>query len=309
LTDIREIVDVPCIIRPETCYCGGTLKPLGSGPFFVRLDGERVNLRTILYYCKKCDLSIRGLDYNDPMVLTHYELALYTDPKQEEYWRERRRIFFEWFYQMSCKHLGRQPTEVLDFGCSYGHLLDVFADKGAHTLGIEVSPQMIQKIKKEGRHQVSPSLQEADIVDASLDIIIAIDSIYCCGQSDPTDLLASFSRKLRPGGILITRTTNRNLVHRLYTLRWHLFHGRWKLPAPIPYHVCGDAMFNFSERALVSRYAAAGLTGVTAYRWEKKRKRLMEYIRDVGMVVMYYASVKKIDLCPGLVLVARKSVG
>ena len=306
MKEITDMVEAPCIIEPKTCYCGGALKPLVTGPFFVYQNGTRVNLRTTLYYCKICDLSIRGLNADDPMVSTHYELALYTDPEKEAYWRERRKKFFNWFYQMALRHSGHRPEVVLDFGCSYGHLLDIFADGGAHTIGIEISPQMVQRIKREWRHQVYSTVEDTNIADDSVDLIVAIDSIYCCGGSDPTELLATFCRKLRRGGILIARITNRNQIHRFYAFRWHVLHGRFCVPAPIPYRICGDAMLNFSERALISRFPHAGLRKVAAYRWERKRKRPLEYVRDAAVLVAYYVSAGRIDICPGLVIVAEK---
>lgn len=307
MSETVEARDLPCIVHLEKCYCEAPLKPLVSAPFFVRWhDGNRVNLPTILYYCKSCDFGIRGLDYNDPMVATHYELTGYTDPQREEHWCEKRRIFFNWFNSLAIKHLGGPPRSVLDFGCSFGHLLDIFADNGAETLGVEVAPQLLEKLKKERRHRIYQTIKDPEIPDDSIDVITAIDSIYYCGVPKPADLFAIFARKLRSGGILITRTTNRNQIYKIYALRWHLLHGRFDKPAPIAHRVCGDGMFNFSERAILKYLEPTGLKKVATYRWEHKRKRPGERLRDVIALAVYYVSRGRLDVCPGLVLVARK---
>jgi SAM-dependent methyltransferase len=252
-------------------------------------------------------LAIRGLDFSDPLVQTHYELASYTDPEKEELWREKRKLFFKWFCQLALKHLGRRPEAVLDFGCSYGHLLDMFAEDGAETFGVDVSPQMIEKIKGEGRHRIFRTIEDPDIPDGSIDLITAIDSIYCCPENNPANIFAAFGRKLKADGVIITRTTNRNQVFKLYAASWHLLHGQLGKPAPIPYRICGDAILNFSERSLLKSLAQTGIEKTAAYRLEQKRKRRLERLRDAIALGIYYVSMGLIDICPGLVLVAKRS--
>jgi SAM-dependent methyltransferase len=306
MEEFQEVVDAPCIIKPERCYCGAALKPFIACRFFVRgPDGKEMNLRTVFYYCKSCDFAIRGLDCSDPIVATHYELTNYTIPERDDHWREKRRKFFIWFYRLAIEHLGGKPETVLDYGCSYGHLLDIFADNGAKTFGVEVAPQMFDKLTREGRHRVYRTIEDTDIADGSFDLITAIDSMYYTDIA-PGDLLALFARKLKLGGLLITRTTNRNQIHKIYAWRWHLIHGKLPEPAPLAHRVCGDAMLNFSERFLSKHLEPAGLKKVATYRWEKKKKRTEEYIRDAVVLFAYYASVGRIDLCPGLVIVAQK---
>jgi SAM-dependent methyltransferase len=305
----EQLADVPCVVQLKECHCGTPLKPLVTGPFFVRWhDGKRADLLTTLYYCTSCHLAIRGLDLSDPLVQTHYELADYTDPEKEELWREKRQVFFKWFCRLALKHLGRQPEAVLDFGCSYGHLLDMFAEDGAETLGVDVSPQMFDKIKHEGRHRIYRTIEDPGIGDNSVDLITAIDSIYCCVENEPANIFAAFSRKLKADGVIITRTTNRNQVFKAHAALWHLLHGQLGRPAPIRSRICGDAILNFSERSLLKSLEKSALKKVATYRLERKKKRRFEYLRDAIALGLYYMSMGQIDICPGLVLVVKKQV-
>lgn len=52
--------DLPCVVRLEQCHCGSPLKPLVTGPFFVRWhDGRQIDLLTALYDCRSCSWTVR----------------------------------------------------------------------------------------------------------------------------------------------------------------------------------------------------------------------------------------------------------
>ena len=286
------------------CYCGQQCKPLLVAPFYVLdRDGQMKDLNSILYYCKQCDLAIRGLDYTNPVVLSHYDVASYTDVSAEESWRERRRKLFDWFYELSVKHLGRIPAKILDFGCSYGHLLDRFAKEGSQSTGIEISAGVLNALRSKGRHKLYRNLIECE--ESSFDVISAIDSLYCT-EGDPRTVLKQMSDLLRPAGILITRTTNRNTVYRMHAAWWHLRNGRKDEPAPISYKLCGDAKHGFSRKALSTMLESVGMEVIASYRLEHKAKTTLETMRDIFALCAYYLTFGQFDVCPGLVLVSRK---
>lgn len=297
-----------CLKELKECPCTGDLVPLVIGPFRVQLDdGEIVDLPTVIYSCRRCGLTIRGLDYTDAVVATHYELVNYTQAQRDDHWREKRRIFFDWILGLIDRHLGRDPEVVLDYGCSYGHLLDRFAERGAKkTIGIEVAPQLFQRLQSEGRHAVFRSLGELEIEPGSVDVVTGIDSFYLCTEDDPTDLFRQLAAFLRPGGILISRTTNRNLIYRLYALKHRLRHGGWGSPVALPLPIVGDARFGFSEQSLVPMLARAGLDRVATHRLERKRKTRKEAVRDLVARGLFSVTFGLLDICPGLVIVARK---
>lgn len=300
-----ELRNAPCITPIAACSCGAPVTPLVSAPFYVRWhDGSRVDLPTVLYYCAHCDLTIRGLDYRNRMVLSHFELATYTDLDQEAVNRGSRGVFFQWLWELAVKGLGRAPESVLDFGSSYGHLLDVAADRGAATIAVEVTPHIVAKLRREGRHRVYESVPHPEIAPNSVDAVFVIDSLYLA--QDAGSLLNALAETLRPGGVMITRTTNRNAIHRMASW-WHrLGHGTDQ-PAPISYRLCGDAKLGFSERALVPRLAKAGLRRVAAYRSERKPVSPVAWIRNGLALAAYHATLRSVDLCTGVVLVSRKT--
>ncbi len=298
--------DASCLIELRECVCGGPVRPLLIGSFLIQgHNGEQVPLSTTLYRCARCDLVTRGVDFTHPQAKSHYDLVNYTDPGNEDEWREKRRIFFDWFCGLVTRSLSRPPRVVMDYGCSYGHLLDRFADAGAETIGVEVAPAMAAHLQRAGRHKVFASVDAAELADESLDAITLIDSLYY-HEGDLAAFVATLARKLRPGGVLLTRTTNRNQTYRLYALRWHLRHGRWREGAPIPRRIIGDSRFGFSQRALMPLFQRAGFKRVAAHRWEHKRKTPVERVRDAVALAAYYATAACVDVSPGLVLVMRK---
>lgn len=296
-----------CLTRPETCYCcGGSLRPLIETSVRVQdQDGQLAVIPSTLYYCKKCDMSITGVDYAHPVGMTHFDIAGYNNLEYESHIRTKRERFFAWLTNLAVKHLGRTPQIVLDFGCSYGHLLDVFKPMKADTIGIEVNSQLRQMVADKGHHQVFATIGDCTCAEASIDIILAIDSLYYHG-GNPAEPLGEFYRMLRPGGLLVLRTTNRNFLHRLYASCWHLRHGQFRKPAPASKQFAGDGRFGFSQRVLTRLLRQQGFQRIVAYRREHKPKSFPVRCFDIAAMAIYYASFKTIDANTGLVLIASK---
>lgn len=290
----------------ERCYCGRPVEPLITSPLYVEGSlGERVDLPTLLVYCRDCDLVIRDLDYAGPEVASHFALAGYTQPETADELRAARERFFSWLHRLTVAHLGSVPDLVIDFGCSYGHLLDLFAARGTRTTnGIEIVPALVESLRREGRHRVHTSLAGSGIEDGSADAVLAIDSLYY-PEGDPADTLRDLAAKLRPGGVLVVRATNRNQLFRLWAGGWRAVHRRPRTPAPLGYGVVGDAKFGFSERAL-TRWITPLLEPPATYRWERRTKRASRQVLYAGTWLLYQLSLHRVDLIPGLVLVARK---
>ena len=238
---------------------------------------------------------------------THFDIADYTNLENEEEIRDLRRAFFNWLHYLVQKHLEMPPKTMLDFGCSYGHLLDLFAEGGTATAGVEISSQILERLRRNGRHRIHRDIRDADIADQSLDLITAIDSIYYCGDISPVDLLGIFHKKLKSRGLLIIRTTNRNCIFKAYALLWHLLNNRCDRPVPLTDEICGDAIHNFSEKSLLKYIESAGLKRIAVYRWERKKRRPIAYLGDILAMATYYGSVGRIDICRGLVLIAQKA--
>jgi len=136
--------------------------------------------------------------------------------------------------------------------------------------------------------------------------VMAIDSIYLV-EGDPQRLLSSLAAKLRPHGVMVIRTTNRNQIYRLLAARWHARPGRRGAPAPVRYRIVGDAKFGFSERALARRLSPAGVEPVATHRWERRPRTGPRLASDLGVLGLQRLSRGRIDLCPGLVTVARRT--
>jgi SAM-dependent methyltransferase len=294
--------------RLKRCYCGGAVAPLVRGPFYVRgQDGCRTDLDTILYHCAACDLVIRDLDYASDVVSSHFALASYTQPTRADDWRRTRRSLFAWLYGLTVRHLGRRPDSVLDFGCAYGHMLDMCAENGVKTtVGVEIAPQLVDALKRVGAHDIYTSLTDGRISDMFFDAVVAIDSLYLV-EGDPQDLLTALGARLRIGGVIVIRTVNRNQVYRLCAAGWRACCRKRSEPAPLRYRVVGDAKFGFSERSLASRFPKASLEMLAAYRWERRSRSAVRATFDAGTWALHKLSRGHVDLCTGLVTVARRT--
>ena len=229
-----------------------------------------------------------------------------TSPEEQRANRRLRQRGFEWLVKLVSEHLGRQPAIVVDFGCDTGHLLDLFRAAGTpRTIGIEIAPATVEQLKREGRHQVYTSFFDADIADDSVDVITDSDTLILYPKN-LLELFGAIREKLRPGGLFAIRTPSRNLLCRLWFWWSRLVHGRRHEAASMGYFLLNDWRFGLSEKALRLLLERAGLKTIACYRWEHKTRPMLQTLFEMGAVGLYYLSAKTIDVCPGLILVARK---
>lgn len=300
---VEEALALPSVMVPcERCYCGAEMKPVVQAPFYVKgADGSPLNLPSVFHWCRQCDLMVRNLNYDNPIVASHFDIASYTSFSHEENLRKARNAFYGWLLKHVQRHGGPAPKSVLDFGCSYGHLLDLCKDSGSFdTVGVEVASHVLTRLRAQGRHRAFSSLEE--VPDASFDAVFAVDSIYYV-EGDPQRLITQLASKLRPNGILLTRTTNRNLLYRAAACIK-------KKTAPhggtlVSYRFMGDSKHGFSQRAL-ERYAQnAGLRCQASYRFEHKPRGIGRSTYDFAAAAVCRCSLHMVDFATGLVMVFK----
>lgn len=112
--------------------------------------------------------------------------------------------------------------EVLDLGCAGGFMAEALAARGARVTGIDPASEAIEAARSHARAGglrigYDVGIGEAlPYADASSDAIVCVDVLE--HVSNLTQVLAEVARVLRPGGLFLFDTINRNPLARLATI-------------------------------------------------------------------------------------------
>ncbi|MEM8599133.1 MAG: class I SAM-dependent methyltransferase [Bacteroidota bacterium] len=167
--------------------------------------------------------------------------ATYNKPEHEARWQAERTPFFAHVLDETERRMAApcEGLHVLDFGCAFGHVLDAVRERGGTAVGIEREAALRDLVAARG-HDVVATLGEAP---GPFDVALLLDSLYYL--HDPVSALAAVREKLRPGGTVVVRVTNRNAL------------VRWVRP-----DLQGDARLGFSTTALRRALQQAGFDAV-----------------------------------------------
>jgi glycosyltransferase involved in cell wall biosynthesis/SAM-dependent methyltransferase len=120
----------------------------------------------------------------------------------EEMIRERQRVYLDLL-------AGHEP--VLDAGCGRGELLDLLAERGIASLGVDLDPDMVARCREKGHENV----EQGDLLDllerTPAGSLGAIFSAQVLEHLDFDQLRRFFElglSRLKPGGLLIAETVN-----------------------------------------------------------------------------------------------------
>lgn len=122
---------------------------------------------------------------------------------------------------------GADKARWLDIGCGVGEMLEALVELGAKPeslIGVDYSPAMVEKVRSllgpKGLDKISLSVADAtdlkDIPDASIDVVLAIQTYGYIPSGLEARYYGEATRVLRPGGFLITAEAN--CLFDLYTL-------------------------------------------------------------------------------------------
>ena len=109
--------------------------------------------------------------------------------------------------------------DVLDLGCAGGFMSEALAERGARVTGIDPAEQAIEAARAHARDvgleiQYDTGVGEAlPYPDDSFDHVVCVDVLEHVG--DLSKVLHEVFRVLRPGGMFLFDTINRNLLARL----------------------------------------------------------------------------------------------
>lgn len=112
-------------------------------------------------------------------------------------------------------------TKVLDVGCGAGFLSNELAKHGLQVTGVDLSEESL-KIAAKHDHTKSVHYQSADayhlpFANATFDVLTAMDFLEHVEQ--PDSVIKEFSRVLKPGGLFIFHTFNRNPLAHLVIIK------------------------------------------------------------------------------------------
>ncbi|MEV5961606.1 class I SAM-dependent methyltransferase [Kribbella sp. NPDC051952] len=122
---------------------------------------------------------------------------------------------------------------ILEVGCGYGYFLQAALDAGYDAYGIDLSPAAVKWAAMRHPGRVFRGLLEEvpEIQDQQYDVIFGSHLIE--HLTDPGDLLATASRLLKPGGLMVLVTPNiKSLLSRVSGSRWVSF----KIPEHVSYY-------------------------------------------------------------------------
>jgi len=120
------------------------------------------------------------------------------------------------------KHTDWQGKTVLDLGCAGGFMAEAIAGRGARVTGIDPAQDAIEAARQ---HAAQSGLdisydvgvgEEMPYPDAMFDIVVCVDVLEHVRDLD--EVMAEVARVLKPGGLFLYDTINRNPVARLATI-------------------------------------------------------------------------------------------
>lgn len=270
--------------------CGLDARYAGIARYYTQ---ER-HFYTPMFHCGSCGLYLRSVSAND--LEGHCYAASYVQPANEPRFFGARRDFFEYLLRIIERELANSvpnPT-LVDFGCSYGHLLEVAYNRGFIATGVELNSRLRQHCCGKGLSVVA---QISDIPGGTTNVVTMVDSLYYV--SKPLEVLRQIRELLTPGGILVLRVTNRNWVA---TLRRRLLKNS-------DLSVLGDGMVSYSQKGIRKALANAGFDVLrelpdrgTGKKLGIQRKGLYALL---DLVTLLFGG--RLIFTPGIVVVARRN--
>lgn len=271
------------------CYSNKTKKA-----FSLQFRATSGPISTDIYVCGNCRVYWRVFTDTPPLD-AHFEITSYTDIQYEPAYKTERTGFFKQIIDIAKERASlfsdetSKPT-LMDFGCSYGHLMDVASTDGFHCIGVELADHLRQRLAS----QYEMHKNTDSIPDNSANIITCIDSLYYC--EDVYLQMEQFHRILKKDGLLLLRICNRN-----YFIKLLQVFGRTITPK-----LFGDQLFALNHKSIKIITGAVGfkIEGIVYKEIKPKKQGIL---LQVGYGVLpFICRLTGLKLTPGLLYILRK---
>lgn len=120
------------------------------------------------------------------------------------------------------RHFDWTGKAVLDLGCAGGFMAEALAKKGADVTGIDPAAQAIEAAREHARKSGLSISYDVGVgerlpyADAAFDAVVCVDVLE--HVEDLGKVIAEVARVLKPGGVFLYDTINRNPLSRLATI-------------------------------------------------------------------------------------------
>jgi 2-polyprenyl-6-hydroxyphenyl methylase/3-demethylubiquinone-9 3-methyltransferase len=120
------------------------------------------------------------------------------------------------------RHIAWQGRDVLDLGCAGGFMAEALAQRGARVTGIDPAAEAIDAARAHARKAGLRIGNDVGVGQALPYDSAAFDAVVCVDVlehvTDLNKVMAEVARTLRPGGLFLFDTINRNPLARLATI-------------------------------------------------------------------------------------------
>lgn len=268
--------------------CGKETFKFGNGTYY--LEDEK-HFLIPFFYCRYCNSFIREVDENS--IASHLKSASHTNLKNEQRFYKERIGFFEYIYTLANRHTS-SISNWLDFGCSYGHLIEFLKEKNIESVGIEISQEVYQYALKKGL-TIYSSIEKLP-EGKKYDVISLIDSLYYCDK--PINIIRGLYDRTKQNGLLILRITNRNWLAKLKKVFLKKEIGL----------ALGDATISYSRKSISCLLENNGFKILKISSSEKGKSMAIKIkIFYILTSILNILSNGLINLSPGLIVIAKKN--
>lgn len=127
-----------------------------------------------------------------------------------------------WVYQVIKKHFDTNDLKIADIGCGAGFLTNFLAQNFSELHGLDASDSTLEVARQKditGKvNYVSGDAYHLPYADQSMDVVCAMDFLE--HVEDPQRVITECARILKPGGLFLYHTFNRNFLSWLIVIKF-----------------------------------------------------------------------------------------
>jgi 2-polyprenyl-6-hydroxyphenyl methylase / 3-demethylubiquinone-9 3-methyltransferase len=120
------------------------------------------------------------------------------------------------------RHVDWRDRDVLDLGCAGGFMAEALAARGARVTGIDPASEAIEAARRHARASGLSIAYDVGVGESLPYEALSYDAVVCVDVlehvADLNRVLAEVARVLRPGGLFLYDTINRNPLAHLATI-------------------------------------------------------------------------------------------